>query len=157
MSSILGDINNFVMKNSGLASGAAICSIASFELTIRTINNVCFVQNPDKNVISRDLAGALLYGICAFNPFPYSLFLGTLVFIGHSLISPDNYFSSKIIRKILEKTSELISKIAEVTRKVFTVIFEVVSLPENPLWYLVGGVIVLSGFYLGLPNFFLNR
>jgi hypothetical protein len=153
--------------------GAALCASGAVEMALRVFKDV---QEQNADNLSKDLAGALFYGLCAANIVPYTAFLGGAIFTLRTIATyedKDAYFTMKHYGKVLEAIYDwaieplcshvvrplseyawehIISPLARTISNCFAAIFRVVKLPENPAWYGVAALIATIAAYKLLPN-----
>lgn len=151
---------------------AALCAAGSIEMALRIFKDM---KDGHLDNLSKDLAGALFYGLCAANLAPHTALLGAAIFTVRTIATygrDDVYLTMKIYGNILKTAWEwtitplcehiviplaehawnhLISPLAQTISKCFATIFRVVKLPENPAWYGVAALIVTIITYRFFP------
>lgn len=149
-----------------------LCGIVSAEMAILTIGGVFLKSNV--TALSANMAGALLYGICACNLIPYTPILGATIFTGYSLIHVDDkstyYLTTKlfngIIRNIVDYViiptwahvvvpvfNHAIYPTCQMITQIFATVFNKISLPENPAWYVVTLLVIAIAIRMIVRHF----
>ncbi|MCB1106628.1 MAG: hypothetical protein KDK76_00860 [Chlamydiia bacterium] len=126
-------------------ASAALCGIASIEMTVRTVIDLTKLSNTRtrdevKAELSADLAGAIFYGILATNYIPGFARGGGMIFVGYSLYSiddPTTYWSAKVVSYPFKGLRWLIRNF---------------TLPDHPTWYGVAILIASIAVYSALKN-----
>ena len=149
----------------------AMCAIPAAEMAIRLLGNCLALSSVKlkkndqellvKNV-SKNLAGALFYGICATNAVPYSSYGGAVIFSLYAaskhtkkdsystarlIGTPISYIGTEILFPFLEAIKNIASAIPTPFLNLAGRLFNAISLPKNPAWYgvlaLVAAIIVI--------------
>jgi hypothetical protein len=159
--------------------GAALCGVAAIDMAQRAIRDLGEDDPEEKRInLSADLGGVLFYGLCAANIIPYTAVLGAVVFSGYSLYAvceklPFAYKTSEIWGNFLRTainytivplgnhviipllswfTEHIVCPLAEKIKGVASAIFNVISLPEHPVWYAVAGLVAAAVAYHVFPG-----
>lgn len=130
-----------------------ICAAPVTEMALRTViglGQLLTGNGKDKTseYLSKDLAGTLLYGLCAARVFPGSSYLGVAGFAIYSVFArmdKDAYYTAWAVNEGLGYANEYIMHplYDHVLHPVFNGIEWVlnkISLPKNRTWYAVGAV-----------------
>jgi hypothetical protein len=148
--------------------GAALCGAGAIEMAARIPKDIAI---RDADNLSKDLAGALFYGLCAANIVPYTAVAGAALFtvwsigtlderhayktmqaVDWTLNKVDKHIAMPLVNHVILPLSEhLIEPLAKTISAIFAAIFSVIQLPENPAWYGVAALVVAAVAYNGIP------
>lgn len=153
----------------------ALCGAAALEMTIRAVGALCMQTNlniniygqaPNREDLGKDVGGAIFYGLCALNVFPYAPVVGASVFVVYSIGSfycraaDDRYLLANIIgstfdavtvnlcsRVIMPICTHIILPLAEIIYNIVAPIFNLLPRMNHPVWLGVAAVVATAVIY----------
>ena len=157
------DNQSFIQRNSYWTLGAsAICAAPAIEMALRAIVNIGqkLGGNTDPKLmqsLSKNVGGAIFYGLSAVNPIPGLAKIGALGFSGYILCAnlnePDAYFTAKLAFRVIDPIGKhIIEPVIRNIWKVVSAILSAISLPKEPIWWGVTALVVsIATYKFGSP------
>lgn len=115
--------------------GGIIGGVVALEMALRVFKDLADIYGAHSRRedtyhsrlnLSKDLGGALFFGLLATNAVPYTAVIGATMFVVHSLFKgKTDYFTANAIKKVFTVATNIISK-------VWNVVYDRVL---SPLWH----------------------
>jgi hypothetical protein len=145
-------------------ASAGVCGLAAAEMAVRALGTMAKatqenLTDGEKDALSKNLGGAVFYGMCAANIVPYAAVVGGIICVGYGIFTGENKDTYYLFRGIYEGVATLhkriiaplwnraIFPILEAIAKVVKAILDLVPLPQNSAWLGVGVLAAVAIVY----------